>query len=216
MLWHLQVSKGWVQVQQWFVECRLVLLWNVAGPNTHIFNQILASLPWRRRRSFANMAEPRWDAQGAKSWKWWTQTMAGRMGRLALLIALTASSRIMNAKPVLLRKSGSGKKFFHPEPWLSWDTLPSFRISYIFFSKNRCAYKNSCTVVSTNEAFGDPCYGTYKYLRLRYSCIPLNWRGNKQTIISLRQLIRSFPPENKVAIRTPNFSHGQITITMLQ
>ena len=36
----------------------------------------------------------------------------------------------------------------------------------------RCQHKQSCYVVSTNEEFGDPCYGTYKYLKIKYACIP--------------------------------------------
>ena len=41
---------------------------------------------------------------------------------------------------------------------------------YLF--ENRCNLKNECMVVSTNEEFGDPCHGTYKYLSLQYACLP--------------------------------------------
>jgi hypothetical protein len=33
-----------------------------------------------------------------------------------------------------------------------------------------CSKKASCIVKATNEVFGDPCYGTYKYLEVQYTC----------------------------------------------
>uniref|UniRef100_A0AAY4BRX1 SUEL-type lectin domain-containing protein n=1 Tax=Denticeps clupeoides TaxID=299321 RepID=A0AAY4BRX1_9TELE len=35
----------------------------------------------------------------------------------------------------------------------------------------RCRGKSSCAVQSSNAAFGDPCFGTYKYLNVTYSCV---------------------------------------------
>uniref|UniRef100_A0A4W4DZC4 SUEL-type lectin domain-containing protein n=1 Tax=Electrophorus electricus TaxID=8005 RepID=A0A4W4DZC4_ELEEL len=36
---------------------------------------------------------------------------------------------------------------------------------------NRCEGKSSCVVPATNSVFSDPCYGTYKYLSIKYSCV---------------------------------------------
>ncbi|KAK1786943.1 hypothetical protein P4O66_017305, partial [Electrophorus voltai] len=36
---------------------------------------------------------------------------------------------------------------------------------------NRCDGKSSCVVPATNSVFSDPCYGTYKYLSIKYSCV---------------------------------------------
>ncbi|XP_070765838.1 L-rhamnose-binding lectin CSL1-like [Enoplosus armatus] len=33
-----------------------------------------------------------------------------------------------------------------------------------------CNGKNSCTIQASNSVFGDPCFGTYKYLELAYIC----------------------------------------------
>uniref|UniRef100_A0A8C4IG15 SUEL-type lectin domain-containing protein n=1 Tax=Dicentrarchus labrax TaxID=13489 RepID=A0A8C4IG15_DICLA len=33
-----------------------------------------------------------------------------------------------------------------------------------------CNGKNSCLVSASNSVFGDPCYGTYKYLEVTYRC----------------------------------------------
>ncbi|KAK1786962.1 hypothetical protein P4O66_017339, partial [Electrophorus voltai] len=36
--------------------------------------------------------------------------------------------------------------------------------------KNRCEGKKKCVVPATNSVFSDPCYSTYKYLSIGYSC----------------------------------------------
>lgn len=38
--------------------------------------------------------------------------------------------------------------------------------------KRSCQGKNSCTVRASNNIFGDPCGGTYKYLSAAYRCMP--------------------------------------------
>ncbi|XP_061701197.1 L-rhamnose-binding lectin SML-like [Syngnathoides biaculeatus] len=35
----------------------------------------------------------------------------------------------------------------------------------------RCDGKTSCKIPASNEIFGDPCEGTYKYLEVAYTCI---------------------------------------------
>ncbi|XP_053174095.1 L-rhamnose-binding lectin CSL3-like [Scomber japonicus] len=35
-----------------------------------------------------------------------------------------------------------------------------------------CNGKRSCTVKASNSVFGDPCYGTYKYLDVTFACLP--------------------------------------------
>ena len=36
--------------------------------------------------------------------------------------------------------------------------------------KSQCDGKNRCYVRASNSVFGDPCYGTYKYLQVDYVC----------------------------------------------
>lgn len=36
-----------------------------------------------------------------------------------------------------------------------------------------CDGKQDCLVSASNDVFGDPCVGTYKYLSVTYSCIPI-------------------------------------------
>ncbi|XP_015255180.1 PREDICTED: L-rhamnose-binding lectin CSL2-like [Cyprinodon variegatus] len=35
----------------------------------------------------------------------------------------------------------------------------------------RCDGKHSCSIKASNSVFKDPCYGTYKYLEVSYSCV---------------------------------------------
>ena len=35
-----------------------------------------------------------------------------------------------------------------------------------------CDNRASCELNSSNSVFGDPCYGTYKYLHVKYYCSP--------------------------------------------
>ena len=36
----------------------------------------------------------------------------------------------------------------------------------------RCQGRSSCSVPATNSVFGDPCYGTHKYMEVYFSCKP--------------------------------------------
>ncbi|XP_048094728.1 rhamnose-binding lectin-like isoform X2 [Alosa alosa] len=38
--------------------------------------------------------------------------------------------------------------------------------------RERCEGRSTCTVHSSNHIFTDPCFGTYKYLHISYSCVP--------------------------------------------
>eukprot|EP00301_Raphidiophrys_heterophryoidea_P017860 c2863_g1_i1.p1 GENE.c2863_g1_i1~~c2863_g1_i1.p1 ORF type:complete len:559 (+),score=103.85 c2863_g1_i1:59-1735(+) len=38
--------------------------------------------------------------------------------------------------------------------------------------QSACDNQNSCHVDATNDVFGDPCFGTHKYLEVHYQCIP--------------------------------------------
>ncbi|XP_070568451.1 L-rhamnose-binding lectin CSL3-like [Ptychodera flava] len=37
-------------------------------------------------------------------------------------------------------------------------------------ASDRCNGKRSCSVDASNDLFGDPCYGTFKYLEVSYKC----------------------------------------------
>eukprot|EP00058_Branchiostoma_floridae_P013250 XP_002598738.1 hypothetical protein BRAFLDRAFT_95854 [Branchiostoma floridae] len=37
--------------------------------------------------------------------------------------------------------------------------------------RTSCQGKSSCSVAASNSVFGDPCYGTFKYLDVKYTCI---------------------------------------------
>ncbi|XP_072178111.1 L-rhamnose-binding lectin CSL3-like [Diadema setosum] len=43
--------------------------------------------------------------------------------------------------------------------------------SSLFHVKISCEGRNSCSVAATNDVFGDPCVGTYKYLEVQYDCV---------------------------------------------
>ncbi|XP_073982775.1 rhamnose-binding lectin-like isoform X3 [Rhodnius prolixus] len=38
--------------------------------------------------------------------------------------------------------------------------------------QSRCDNLSKCTVDASNEVFGDPCFGTFKYLEVEYECVP--------------------------------------------
>ena len=37
--------------------------------------------------------------------------------------------------------------------------------------RSRCNNRSSCSLYASNSVFGDPCWGTYKYLQVKYKCI---------------------------------------------
>ncbi|XP_042560305.1 L-rhamnose-binding lectin CSL3-like [Clupea harengus] len=38
--------------------------------------------------------------------------------------------------------------------------------------RNRCEGRTTCLLKASNSIFSDPCFGTYKYLDISYSCVP--------------------------------------------
>uniref|UniRef100_A0A4W4DZB6 SUEL-type lectin domain-containing protein n=1 Tax=Electrophorus electricus TaxID=8005 RepID=A0A4W4DZB6_ELEEL len=46
-----------------------------------------------------------------------------------------------------------------------------YAINTLYKVKSRCEGKSSCVVPAANSIFSDPCYGTYKYLRIKHSCV---------------------------------------------
>ncbi|GLV41378.1 LDL receptor related protein 4 [Carabus blaptoides fortunei] len=38
--------------------------------------------------------------------------------------------------------------------------------------KNKCEGQTNCTVMATNNNFGDPCHGVVKYIEAEYQCVP--------------------------------------------
>uniref|UniRef100_A0A8C1P5D4 SUEL-type lectin domain-containing protein n=1 Tax=Cyprinus carpio TaxID=7962 RepID=A0A8C1P5D4_CYPCA len=39
------------------------------------------------------------------------------------------------------------------------------------FVSKRCEGKSSCSILASNSVFSDPCFGTFKYLNISYSCV---------------------------------------------
>lgn len=42
----------------------------------------------------------------------------------------------------------------------------------MMLAKYECQGQSRCTLHAKNSAFGDPCRGTFKYLEVRYECVP--------------------------------------------
>uniref|UniRef100_F6YER6 SUEL-type lectin domain-containing protein n=2 Tax=Ciona intestinalis TaxID=7719 RepID=F6YER6_CIOIN len=38
------------------------------------------------------------------------------------------------------------------------------------YIRGLCQSRKTCTIRATNSVFGDPCYGTYKYVQIKYVC----------------------------------------------
>ncbi|XP_061195329.1 L-rhamnose-binding lectin ELEL-1-like [Saccostrea echinata] len=47
----------------------------------------------------------------------------------------------------------------------------------LFVVKRLCNGKSRCSIKASNSVFGDPCKGTYKYLRVKYYCKKRRFRG---------------------------------------
>ncbi|XP_078588906.1 L-rhamnose-binding lectin CSL3-like [Branchiostoma floridae x Branchiostoma japonicum] len=43
--------------------------------------------------------------------------------------------------------------------------------SSLYRVRSYCQGRHSCSVRASNGVFGDPCYGTFKYLEVKYSCV---------------------------------------------
>lgn len=52
----------------------------------------------------------------------------------------------------------------------SMGSVTQWPFSVMPFYVYRCNGKNSCTISASNSVFGDPCFGTYKYLEVSYVC----------------------------------------------
>ena len=48
-----------------------------------------------------------------------------------------------------------------------------------------CQGKRRCLLRATNRQFGDPCPGTYKYLRVFYKCVPSEFHISYQQVVVL-------------------------------
>ena len=54
--------------------------------------------------------------------------------------------------------------------WKFWWNTKCRSVSSYQKVAARCNNRQSCVVPAANGIFGDPCYGTVKYLEVRYRC----------------------------------------------
>merc|ERR1712000_649705 len=66
-----------------------------------------------------------------------------------------------NKRRICLSKGSMGNTHCHAST-----SLPVVR--------NLCNKYRSCILEAENKIFGDPCYGTYKFLNVRYNCVKIN------------------------------------------
>ena len=64
-----------------------------------------------------------------------------------------------------------GRRDRHTCPHPSIQTTNCHAANSISTVKSKCNNKSSCSLYASNSVFGDPCWGTYKYLRVKYHCI---------------------------------------------
>ena len=57
-----------------------------------------------------------------------------------------------------------------------------------------CNRKSSCELMALNSVFGDPCYGTYKYLAVQYRCV----RAGEIYSFSSREDIQRWDSANSI------------------
>ena len=48
---------------------------------------------------------------------------------------------------------------------------------------DRCGNKRKCGVRASNDVFGDPCHGIFKYLKVGYICVNVNWESSACSLI---------------------------------
>ncbi|XP_053360798.1 rhamnose-binding lectin-like [Clarias gariepinus] len=56
------------------------------------------------------------------------------------------------------------------QPWTSIRNTNCFTPNAQYIVKSRCDGLHNCHVPATNYLFSDPCYGTYKYMTIAYTC----------------------------------------------
>ncbi|XP_057301474.1 rhamnose-binding lectin-like isoform X2 [Hydractinia symbiolongicarpus] len=66
-----------------------------------------------------------------------------------------------------------------------------------------CNGKRSCSIGASNRVFGDPCYGVYKYLAVRHSCVRVPTR--RRLVCEHRNLALSCPAGLKLRITFANY-----------
>ncbi|RMX58748.1 hypothetical protein pdam_00010783 [Pocillopora damicornis] len=79
-------------------------------------------------------------------------------------------------------------------------------------ARYECQGQTRCTLYAKNEAFGDPCVGTFKYLKVKYECV------GKTVLCAENKLVRicegrsqhiSCPASKKIDIMSANY--GRLT-----
>lgn len=79
-------------------------------------------------------------------------------------------------------------------------------------AKYECQGQSKCTLHAKNSAFGDPCVGTFKYLEVKYECVP---KSQVRDSVLLRicehrtQTIRC--PSCKPKINIVSANYGRLT-----
>ena len=64
-----------------------------------------------------------------------------------------------------------GRRDRHTCPHPRIQTTNCHAANSISTVKSKCNNKSSCSLFASNSVFGDPRWGTYKYLRVKYHCI---------------------------------------------
>ena len=79
-------------------------------------------------------------------------------------LACNAGEVISVTSALYGRQTGSSRC---PGPIRTTNCASSNSLSVV---RQRCDGKQTCSVPASNDVFGDPCYGTFKYLEIQYSC----------------------------------------------
>lgn len=73
----------------------------------------------------------------------------------------------------------------------------------------KCDNKQLCSIEASNNVFGDPCVGTFKYLQVEYACInpsKLNWNSYSEKLFCNFFIIIGSTAKNALACETSNLN----------
>jgi len=93
-----------------------------------------------------------------------------------------------------------------PLALFDWNTKCYSTESTLEITKKECDGFRSCTLYANNVDYGNPCFGTHKYLKVNYRCIPATPEAlQKIRVCEGHQAYIDCPNERKIEIDYANY-----------
>jgi len=93
-----------------------------------------------------------------------------------------------------------------PSSLFDWNTKCYSKEGTLAITKEECEGFKSCTLYANNNEYGDPCFGTHKYLKVSYRCIPAKPGAlQKIRVCEGQQASIDCPKRSKISIEYANY-----------